>query len=283
MIVMATAATMVGRMARKEDEVLRYDLELHVVHVNTSNQVSVVRAQFYQIGEPDSFLTKFTEELKTLVNNKGERAVGVIDPRETNTNTFKYYRYNGSLTTPPCDEGVACIFNGKINTVSSKQVQLLREASFDPISITGHTGEEPEFNYIKGSPKGPEHWGELKPEWAMCKNGKSQSPIDILNKDVQVNINPGDLRLNYKASNAIIKNTGHSVEVEWVGDAGSIQINGKQYTLRQCHWHSPAEHLINGKRYDLELHVVHVNTSNQVSAVRAQFYQIVHRGAKNFG
>nr|XP_023888976.1 alpha carbonic anhydrase 4-like [Quercus suber] len=194
---MATAATMVGRMARKEDEVLRsqedtgelngwvmldqfksmarntpsnnatgihpqsissmarglslshklnvspptnfiyndfltrYDLELHVVHVNTSNQVSVVRAQFYQIGEPDSFLTKFTEELKTLVNNKGERAVGVIDPRETNTNTFKYYRYNGSLTTPPCDEGVACIFNGKINTVSSKQVQLLREASFD--------------------------------------------------------------------------------------------------------------------------------------------------------
>ena len=74
-------------------------------------------------------------------------------------------------------------------------------------------GEKPEFNYIKGSPKGPEHWGELKPEWATCKNGQSQSPIDILNKDVQVNINPGDLRLNYKASNAIIKNTDHSVEV----------------------------------------------------------------------
>ena len=91
-------------------------------------------------------------------------------------------------------------------------------------------------------------------------------------------------------------------QVEWVGDAGSIQIDGKQYSLRQCHWHSPAEHLINGKRslslslslslklnvsppinfifndfltrYDLELHVVHVNTSNQVSVVRAQFYQI---------
>ena len=75
-------------------------------------------------------------------------------------------------------------------------------------------GEEPEFNYIKGSPKGPEHWWELKPEWATCKNGQSQSPIDILNKDVQVNINLGDLRLNYKASNAIIKNTGPYVEVK---------------------------------------------------------------------
>ncbi|XP_075637623.1 carbonic anhydrase Nec1-like isoform X2 [Castanea sativa] len=146
---------------------------------------------------------------------------------------------------------------------------------WQPISITAQTDEEPEFDYIKGSPKGPEHWGELKLEWATCKNGQSQSPIDILNKDVQVNINPGDLRLNYKASNAIIKNTGPSVEVEWVGDAGSIQINGKQYSLQQCRWHSPAEHLINGQRYDLELHLVHVNTSNQVSVVRTQFYQIL--------
>ncbi|XP_050243229.1 alpha carbonic anhydrase 7-like isoform X2 [Quercus robur] len=145
---------------------------------------------------------------------------------------------------------------------------------WQPISITAQTGEEPEFNYIEGSPKGPEHWGELKSEWKLCKIGQRQSPIDILNKDVQVNINPRDLRFNYKASNAIIKNTGPYVEVEWVGDAGSIQINGKQYSLRQCHWHSPAEHLINGKRYDLELHMVHVNTSNQVSVVRAQFYQI---------
>ncbi|KAM4078397.1 hypothetical protein ACB094_09G034400 [Castanea mollissima] len=143
-----------------------------------------------------------------------------------------------------------------------------------PISITAQTAEEPEFNYIEGSPRGPERWGELRPEWATCKNGRFQSPIDILNKDVQVNINPGDLRLNYKASNANLTNTGPYVEVEWVGDAGSIQINGKQYSLRQLHWHSPSEHLINGKRYDLELHVVHVNTSNQVSVVRAQFYQI---------
>ena len=37
-------------------------------------------------------------------------------------------------------------------------------------------------------------------------------------------------------------------QVDYVGDAGSIQINCKQYSLQQCHWHSPAEHLINGKR-----------------------------------
>ena len=73
-------------------------------------------------------------------------------------------------------------------------------------------GEEPEFDYIEGSPKGPQHWGELKPEWAECKDGLSQSPIDILNKNVKI-ASIGDLRLNYKASNATVKNTGFSMEV----------------------------------------------------------------------
>jgi carbonic anhydrase len=26
---------------------------------------------------------------------------------------------------------------------------------------------------------GPEHWGDLKPEYKMCKIGKNQSPINI--------------------------------------------------------------------------------------------------------
>uniref|UniRef100_A0A7N2M8L0 Alpha-carbonic anhydrase domain-containing protein n=1 Tax=Quercus lobata TaxID=97700 RepID=A0A7N2M8L0_QUELO len=90
---------------------------------------------------------------------------------------------------------------------------LLLLLYWQPISVTTQTGEEPEFNYIEGSPKGPEHWGELKPEWKLCKIGRHQSPIDILYKDVRVNINLGDLRLNYKVSNAIIKNTDSYVEV----------------------------------------------------------------------
>lgn len=30
-------------------------------------------------------------------------------------------------------------------------------------------------------PKGPEHWGDLDPAYAACKDGKEQSPIDIRN------------------------------------------------------------------------------------------------------
>ncbi|GMY14829.1 alpha carbonic anhydrase 7-like isoform X2 [Fagus crenata] len=149
---------------------------------------------------------------------------------------------------------------------------LLFLLSWQPLPITAQP--DPDFDYIEGSPKGPQHWGELKPDWAACKDGRMQSPIDILNEKVKVNPNPGEIRLNYKPSNANVKNTGEVLEVEWVGDAGSIQVDGSDYSIRQCHWHSPAEHLIDGKRHDLELHMVHVDTSNKISVVHAQFYQI---------
>jgi carbonic anhydrase len=39
------------------------------------------------------------------------------------------------------------------------------------------------------------------------------------------------------------------MQLKWEGAAGSIEINGTEYQLKQCHWHSPSEHTINGKRY----------------------------------
>ena len=57
------------------------------------------------------------------------------------------------------------------------------------------------------------------------------------------------------------------------GDAGSVAINGTEYFLRQLHWHSPSEHTVNGRRYDLELHLVHLSTENKI-AVIGVLYQV---------
>ncbi|CAK8571441.1 unnamed protein product [Lathyrus sativus] len=130
-------------------------------------------------------------------------------------------------------------------------------------TIAKEVEDEHEFDYIKGSKKGPSHWGELKKEWEACKNGRMQSPIDLSNHRVRRVSNLGKLKKNYKTQNATIKNRGHDIQVKWEGDAGSININGTNYFLRQAHWHSPSEHTINGRRYDMEVHMVHESSKRK--------------------
>ncbi|KAF8398326.1 hypothetical protein HHK36_017253 [Tetracentron sinense] len=94
-----------------------------------------------------------------------------------------------------------------------------------------------------------------------------QSPIDLLNSKVQVLPSLGELKMDYKPAPATLKNRGHDITVKWKGDAGKISINGTDYRLLQCHWHTPSEHTFNGSRYNLELHIVHLRSDGEIGAV----------------
>ncbi|KAM1754654.1 hypothetical protein ACFX12_007085 [Malus domestica] len=139
-------------------------------------------------------------------------------------------------------------------------------------SITAQEVEdEREFDYLQGSGKGPKQWGAIKKEWSACKNGGMQSPIDLSSHRVTLVPNLGKLNISYNPCNATVKNRGHDISIYWEGNAGSIHINGTQYLLKQSHWHSPSEHSVNGRRYDMELHMVHLssdpNVTNKIAVV----------------
>ncbi|OVA17969.1 Alpha carbonic anhydrase [Macleaya cordata] len=133
--------------------------------------------------------------------------------------------------------------------------------------------DEGEFDYDEGSSRGPENWGDLREDWATCKTGTLQSPIDLVRNMVTVVPELGKLKKRYIPANATLKNRGHDISVQWViGTAGSIKISGIEYALEQCHWHSPSEHAINGRRFDLELHMVHRNLKLKKIAVIGVLY-----------
>ncbi|KAI3471626.1 hypothetical protein Pfo_028276 [Paulownia fortunei] len=131
--------------------------------------------------------------------------------------------------------------------------------------------DESTFTYGGQTEKGPENWANLNPKWKACGNGRLQSPIDLIDDRVVVLSALGDLKRTYKPAPAIIRNRGHDITVVWEGDAGGVVINGTEYKLLQCHWHTPAEHTVDGKdslcRFKMEIHMVHNNSLGQISVV----------------
>ncbi|KAJ6395332.1 hypothetical protein OIU77_020566 [Salix suchowensis] len=128
--------------------------------------------------------------------------------------------------------------------------------------------DEKEFDYNPNGEKGPAQWGKIHPdEWGACSNGSMQSPIDLLDERVDVVSHLGRLNRSYRPGNATLRNRGHDMMLKWEGGAGTIQINGTEYILNQCHWHSPSEHTINGKKLALEAHMVHESLDGKVAVV----------------
>ncbi|KAI8562357.1 hypothetical protein RHMOL_Rhmol03G0030000 [Rhododendron molle] len=129
------------------------------------------------------------------------------------------------------------------------------------------TEDETPFTYLEGTGKGPRKWGQINPHWQVCDKGKLQSPIDLLDQRVQVIPNLARLKRDYNPAPATVKNRGHDVTVRWKEDAGKIIINGTDFKLLQCHWHSPSEHTFNGTRYNLEFHVIHLSSNGTIAVI----------------
>lgn len=84
---------------------------------------------------------------------------------------------------------------------------------FECIIIETETDDEIPFSYVEGNGKGPKKWGNIDPHWRICSNGEMQSPIDLLNKRVQVFPDLGKLKRDYKPVPATVKNRGHDITV----------------------------------------------------------------------
>ncbi|XP_071690363.1 alpha carbonic anhydrase 7-like [Rutidosis leptorrhynchoides] len=136
-----------------------------------------------------------------------------------------------------------------------------------PFAISQEVDDEHEFTYDVNSLTGPYHWGEIRPEWNMCSKGDLQSPIDLLHKRVQTTSALGKLDRDYKPANSTLINRGHDMMLEWIGGAGHIHIDGTEYRLNQLHWHAPSEHTINGRRFNLELHLVHQSEDGKIAVI----------------
>lgn len=140
-----------------------------------------------------------------------------------------------------------------------------------PKAEAAHTTEAVHWTY-EGE-EGPDHWGEINPDYAVCGTGKSQSPIDVkaAEGDDLTNIS-----FHYQPSEVNILNNGHTVQVNY--DSGSyIELDGVRYDIAQFHYHAPSEHAVDGKLFAAELHIVHKNADGGLAVVGI----LLDEGAQN--
>lgn len=112
----------------------------------------------------------------------------------------------------------------------------------------------------------PEHWVEIERNSAC--GGERQSPINII-ETTTIPVDEADkLQIFYYPKTLLshVVNNGHSIQFDFeTGD--SIRYQQEIYYLRQIHFHVPAEHVINGIKYPIEVHMVHMSKNNAVTVL----------------
>lgn len=131
----------------------------------------------------------------------------------------------------------------------------------------GH-GHGHEIHWGYGGEGGPENWGELKSEYGACK-GNQQSPINIQTQQA-LGAKLTKIKFDWKDSALNIKNNGHTIQANYDGGS-SIEVNGHKFDLLQYHFHTPSEHALNGKLYDMEVHFVHKAANGDLAVVGVFF------------
>ena len=152
---------------------------------------------------------------------------------------------------------------------SDENMKSIRLLPFCAISwlalIAPSQGADDSVHWAYKGQHGPEHWGELSPDFIQCKVGMNQSPIDIVDT-IEADLPP--IVLDYTSNTTELVNNGHTAQIN-VEPGNFLRVEGEEFELLQFHVHVPSEHRVNGELSMLEVHYVHRNAEGQLAVIAA--------------
>ena len=110
---------------------------------------------------------------------------------------------------------------------------------------------------------GPANWSSINTAWAKCGSGNRQSPIDIRDG---IRVDLEQIAFEYRPSGFSVTDNGHTVQVA-VGSGNFLSVGGRTYELQQLHFHRPAEERVNGKTYEMGIHLVHKDIQGRTAVL----------------
>merc|ERR1712154_212750 len=108
--------------------------------------------------------------------------------------------------------------------------------------------------------------------------GQQQSPINIIStymdgrtvKMSEEDFAANPLKFSYPqiVRDCTIENNGYTVQVNIPSSNKCLlSIRGKTYELKQFHFHTPSEHMIDSKQHDMEMHLVHATEKGELAVL----------------
>ncbi len=132
---------------------------------------------------------------------------------------------------------------------------------------------------------GPEAWRSMNSEWALCAEGREQSPIDLTDA-AEIELPAVDIHTPSEQEVEVLNQAGVIHELD---NGHTIQINAKTseklivgdntYALVQFHFHAPSEHTVDGEHFPMEMHFVHQAVDGALAVVGV----LIEEGAQNPG
>lgn len=114
---------------------------------------------------------------------------------------------------------------------------------------------------------GPDQWGKLSSEFALCDSGRNQSPVNIENT-IKATL-PALKALQLSPVKEILNN-GRTVQITFK-EGNLLLVDGKSFQMKQLQFHSPSENALHGVDYPLEAHFVHADPKGNLAVLGVMF------------
>lgn len=127
------------------------------------------------------------------------------------------------------------------------------------------TTKEVKWGYAEDN--GPDKWGDLSEEYAACKAGMEQSPIDL---PAASEANLITVTTNYAATEAKVEDKGKTIQADF-GEGFTLTSGENTYNLVQVHMHTPSENTVEGKAFPMTGHFVHADADGALAVLGVMF------------
>ncbi len=107
-----------------------FPMEGHFVHADMHGNLAVI-AVMYTVGEENGAMKKLWRQMPAEAGTTVAMA-SRVKAEELMPESRDYYRFNGSLTTPPCSEGVLWLVMKNPVTISEEQLNRFTEVMHHP-------------------------------------------------------------------------------------------------------------------------------------------------------